>query len=182
MTRIRGASLTRPVSQPLRASLASIAGPDFWAGLLGRIAGLDGKASWTGGHAPKRQVFAGVRQGRRSVRGFTDALAPMEPPKRKTGGSGRVTAKGTRPGDRPGARPTSSSSASSEVGASSRYTPKAQRRELVPPHWIPIIMLALLVGGSILIMLRYLAWDSNTPIVLGLVLIMGGLFTATKWR
>ena len=106
----------------------------------------------------------------------------MAPPKRKTGDSGRVTAKGTRPGDRPGARPSGTPKAGSEVGASSRYTPKAQRRELVPPHWIPIIMLALLIGGSILIMLRYLAWDSNTPILLGLVLIMGGLFTATKWR
>jgi hypothetical protein len=103
----------------------------------------------------------------------------MAPPKRKTGG-GRVTAKGTRPGDRTA---TSRTSNDHEVAASSRYTPKAQRRQLIPPSWIPVIMLVLLIGGGLLIMARYLIFtESNLPTIAGLVCIMGGLYTATKWQ
>jgi len=107
----------------------------------------------------------------------------MAPPKRKTGG-GRVTAKGTRPGDRPAAAPPSGAhSDNHDVAASSRYTPKAQRRQLVPPSWIPIIMLVLLIGGGLLIMARYLIFtDSNWPTLVGLVAILGGLWTTTKWQ
>ncbi len=113
----------------------------------------------------------------------------MAPPKRKTGG-GRVTPKGTRPGDRPGgsakaadSSDTDVTSSRSAVAASSRYTPKAGRRGLVPPNWIPVIMVALLIGGGLMIMARYLVWDSsNIPTVLGLAMIMGGLFAATKWE
>jgi len=107
----------------------------------------------------------------------------MAPPKRKTGG-GRVTPKGTRPEDRYVAT-TSNDKHSDEhhVAASSRYTPKAQRRQLVPPHWIPVIMLVLLIGGGLTIMARYLFFtDSNIPTLLGLGMILGGLYTATKWR
>jgi hypothetical protein len=105
----------------------------------------------------------------------------MAPPKRKSGG-GRVTAKGTRPGDRPtGSR--SESAAHHDVAASSRYTPKAQRRQLIPPNWIPVIMLVLLIGGGLMIMARYLIFtDSNWPTLVGLVAILGGLYTATKWQ
>ena len=70
-----------------------------------------------------------------------------------------------------------------DVARSSRYTPKAQRRELIPPNWIPVIMLVLLIGGGVMIMLRYLVFtDSNIPTLVGLVMILGGLYTATKWR
>ena len=103
----------------------------------------------------------------------------MAPPKRKTGGSGRVTPKGTQPGDR---RAVNASGPDHAVAASSRYTPKAKRRELVPASWIPVIMLVLLIGGGVMIMIRYLAWDSNVPIMLGLLMILAGLYTATKWR
>jgi hypothetical protein len=108
----------------------------------------------------------------------------MAPPKRKTGG-GRVTPKGTRPEDRY-VSPTSKDHQHDEhhdVAASSRYTPKAQQRQLVPPNWIPVIMLVLLIGGGLMIMARYLIFtDSNIPTLLGLVMILGGLYTATKWR
>ena len=44
-------------------------------------------------------------------------------------------------------------------------------------------MLALLIIGGLLIMARYLVFtDSNIPTLLGLVCILGGLWTATKWR
>lgn len=111
----------------------------------------------------------------------------MAPPKRKSGG-GRVTPKGTRPEDR---HVTSISSQRHgdrhgdhhDVVASSRYTPKAQSRQLVPPNWIPVIMLVLLIGGGLMIMARYLIFtDSNIPTVIGLVAILGGLYAATKWR
>lgn len=110
----------------------------------------------------------------------------MAPPKRKTGG-GRVTPKGTRPGDR-AASPSSSpdseiTSSRSTVAASARYTPKQSRRQLIPPNWIPVIMLVLLIGGGLVIMARYLVWDSsNLPTIIGLAMIMGGLFAATKWE
>jgi LPXTG-motif cell wall-anchored protein len=46
-----------------------------------------------------------------------------------------------------------------------------------------VIMLVLLIGGGLMIMARYLIFtDSNIPTLLGLVMILGGLFTATKWR
>jgi hypothetical protein len=106
-------------------------------------------------------------------------MGPMAPPKRKSGG-GRVTAKGTRPGERP---TTSQTADGHEVSASSRYTPKQQRRQLIPPNWIPVIMLILLIGGGLMIMARYLIFtDSNWPTLVGLVAILGGLYTATKWQ
>jgi 1,4-dihydroxy-2-naphthoate octaprenyltransferase len=51
------------------------------------------------------------------------------------------------------------------------------------PPWVPVLMLGLLVVGGVVIMLRYLVFtDSNWPTVVGLVCILGGLYTATKWR
>lgn len=111
----------------------------------------------------------------------------MAPPKRKTGG-GRVTPKGTQPGNsrvtpKGGHAGSDEHHDHHEVAASSRYTPKQQRGGRIPPNWIPIIMVALLVGGGLFIMARYLFWtDSNIPTVIGLVAILGGLWTATKWE
>ena len=69
------------------------------------------------------------------------------------------------------------------MAASSRYTPKATQRQLVPPNWIPVIMLVLLIGGGLMIMARYLIFtDSNWPTLVGLACILGGLYAATKWR
>jgi len=69
-----------------------------------------------------------------------------------------------------------------DVAASSRYTPKAANRQRIPPNWIPVIMLVLLIGGGLMIMSRYLVWDSNIPLLLGLTMILGGLYAATKWE
>ena len=103
----------------------------------------------------------------------------MAPPKRKTGG-GRVTPKGTRPEDR---HSSSHVSDAHTVEASSRYTPKATKRQLVPPSWVPVIMLVLLIGGSLMIMARYLVFTgSNWPTFVGLAMILGGLYAATKWQ
>jgi len=54
---------------------------------------------------------------------------------------------------------------------------------LIPPNWIPVIMLVLLIGGGLLIMARYLFFtESNWPTLAGLIAILGGLYTATKWQ
>ena len=48
---------------------------------------------------------------------------------------------------------------------------------------MPVLMLVLFVAGALAIMLRYLVFDSsNWAMVVGLVCLLGGLFTATKWR
>ncbi len=44
-------------------------------------------------------------------------------------------------------------------------------------------MIALLILGGLMIMARYLVFtDSNVPTLIGLACILGGLWTATKWR
>jgi hypothetical protein len=107
----------------------------------------------------------------------------MAPPKRKTGG-GRTTPAGTKPGDRV-ATPAKAArtAASGAVSPSSRYTPPIPQSAKESPPWVPVLMLALFVIGAIAIILRYLVFpDSNIPLLIGLVCLLGGLFTATKWR
>ena len=44
-------------------------------------------------------------------------------------------------------------------------------------------MLVLLIGGSLMIMARYLVFTgSNWPTFIGLTMILGGLYAATKWQ
>lgn len=51
------------------------------------------------------------------------------------------------------------------------------------PPWLPALMLGLFIVGGLAIMARYLVFpDSNIPMVVGLVCLLGGLFTATRWR
>ena len=103
----------------------------------------------------------------------------MAPPKRKTGG-GRVTPSGTKPGERPAPK---SSTSGTRVAASSRYTPPVPQSAKESPPWLPALMLGLFVVGAVAIMARYLIFpDSNWPLILGLVCLLGGLFLATKWR
>lgn len=105
----------------------------------------------------------------------------MAPPKRKTGG-GRTTPAGTKPGER-AAAPAKAARTATTVGPSSRYTPPIPQSAKESPPWVPVLMLVLFVLGGIAIMLRYLVFDdSNWPMVVGLACLLGGLFTATKWR
>jgi hypothetical protein len=60
--------------------------------------------------------------------------------------------------------------------------PKSQ---LESPAWVPVVMLALFIIGGLAIMSRYLIWDegnSQIPLLVGLACLLGGLYTATKWR
>lgn len=90
------------------------------------------------------------------------------PPKRKPQG-GRVTAKGTQTG----------------ASGASRYTapiPESQKRS---PLWVPILLFSFLGLGALLIILNYTGLvpggeASNTYLLVGLGLILGGIITATQ--
>lgn len=104
----------------------------------------------------------------------------MAPPKRKTVG-GRTTEKGTKPGEV--RRVRSNDELDSGVAPSGRYTPPTSHKAEQPIPWIPYLMVALLVLGMVVIMLRNLVFtDNNWLTLVGLACILGGLFTATKWR
>ena len=109
----------------------------------------------------------------------------MAPPKRKT--NGRTTPKGTKPGE---SKSTSNSSGvpsgvtSGTAKASSRYTPPASALGHMneSPRWVPILMGILFAVGAALILTRYLFDTPQWMVFVGLAFIMGGLYTATKWR
>ncbi|MEJ7800975.1 MAG: cell division protein CrgA [Ilumatobacter sp.] len=103
----------------------------------------------------------------------------MAPPKRKTGG-GRTTPKGTRPGEQRIANPTENEYG---VRASTRYTPPVTSEMKAPQAWVPVLMVALFLVGMVVIILRNLVFTGNNWLTLvGLGCILGGLYTATKWR
>ena len=91
-----------------------------------------------------------------------------------------MTPKGTRPGEQKFANPEENERG---VHTSSRYTPPVTSEMKAPKPWIPVLMVALFVAGMVVIMVRNLAFAGNNWLMLiGLACIMGGLFTATKWR
>jgi hypothetical protein len=80
--------------------------------------------------------------------------------------SGRVTPKGT-----------------------GRYTPPTPKEYRVSPRWVPVLMLALLISGMLVIISNYLPGAGILPgdtdnkyLLVGLGLITGGFITATKYR
>jgi hypothetical protein len=54
------------------------------------------------------------------------------------------------------------------------------------PRWVPVLMFTLLVLGALVILLFYLGavpgGRSNWYLLAGLGLILGGLYTATKYH
>lgn len=69
------------------------------------------------------------------------------------------------------------------VHSSRRYTPPITKEMRSSAPWVPALMLTLLVLGAVLIVLRNLVFSGNNLLtLLGLACILGGLFTATKWR
>ncbi|HEV8298075.1 MAG TPA: cell division protein CrgA [Acidimicrobiales bacterium] len=98
-----------------------------------------------------------------------------KPAKRRIEG-GRVTPKGG--GTRGAASPA----------PSMRYTPPTLRRDQMPsPRWVPVLMFTLLGLGVVTILLNYVdlilpGATSNGYLILGLVLILAGIITATQYR
>ena len=69
------------------------------------------------------------------------------------------------------------------VHSSARYTPPVTRQMREGKPWVPVVMLVLLILGAVIIMARNLAFSGNNWLTLvGLGCILGGLYTATKWR
>ena len=108
----------------------------------------------------------------------------VAPPKRKTGG--RTTPKGTQPGQRvPGSNKVIEENEDG-VHASSRYTPPVPKYMKESPQWVPVLMFTLFIVGALVILFYYLGFvpggRNNWYLVTGLAMIMGGLFTATKYH
>ena len=73
----------------------------------------------------------------------------------------------------------------SNISKSSRYTPPTPKEFYESPKWVPILMFVFIGPGVISIILRYVVpafENTNTPVLVGLVFMLAGLFTATKWR
>jgi len=69
------------------------------------------------------------------------------------------------------------------VHTSRRYTPPVTSQMKAPKPWVPVLMVALFLLGMIVIILRNLVFTNNNILTLvGLGCILGGLYTATKWR
>ena len=73
----------------------------------------------------------------------------------------------------------------SSIGQSSRYTPPTPKEYYESPKWVPILMAVFIGLGAVSIIVRYLVPsfnNTNTPVLIGLFLMLAGLFTATKWK
>lgn len=94
---------------------------------------------------------------------------------------GRVTPKGghINPSRVHGADPES-------VSASSRYTPPVPEFKKVSPPWVLWVMFALLGVGFLVILFYYLGFvpggRNNWYLAVGLISLLGGLYTATKYH
>ena len=66
---------------------------------------------------------------------------------------------------------------------SSRYTPPVTSEMKAPKAWIRTLMSLPFLVGMVVIILRNLVFTGNNYLTLvGLACILGGLYTATKWR
>jgi hypothetical protein len=68
-----------------------------------------------------------------------------------------------------------------------RYTPPINRQAQVSRPWVPILMFTLLGLGAVVIFHNYVAIllpgaTDNKYLLLGLVMILGGIVTATQYR
>ena len=96
----------------------------------------------------------------------------MAPKKRRTGG--RTTPSGTQ--SHHGRSPE----------ATTRYTPPVPVTVKESPKWVPILMFVLLGLGALVILFYYLGFvpggRNNLYLFAGLIMVLGGLFTATKYH
>ena len=95
-----------------------------------------------------------------------------------------MSSKGKGPGQA-GAMAREAAHHESSVGQSGRYTPPTPKAFYESPKWVPILMFVFIGAGAVSILTRYVVpsfENTNTPVLVGLMLMMAGLFTATKWR
>jgi hypothetical protein len=100
-------------------------------------------------------------------------MAASRLPGRRKTKPGRTTERKTKPG-RTTERKTG------------RYTPPIPRTQKVSPRWVPVLMLACLIVGVIVVVINYLGvlpgGASNWYLLLGLGLIAAGFVIATQYR
>lgn len=90
-----------------------------------------------------------------------------------------MTPKGTKPGH----LSEHAAAPDRQVEGSTRYTPPKSKYSDESPPWFPFLVFGLLGAGGLTIVLRYLVWeDTNIPVAVGLALLLGGLWAATKWK
>ena len=69
---------------------------------------------------------------------------------------------------------------------SGRYTPPIPRTQKVSPRWVPVLMLACLIVGVVVVIINYLGvlpgGTQNLYLLIGLGLITLGFLTATQYR
>jgi hypothetical protein len=75
---------------------------------------------------------------------------------------------------------------------SGRYTPPIPKAQKVSPWYVPAAMGALLLVGTLIILLNYVSllptWGflpddtSNMWLLVGLVMILAGIVVATQWH
>ncbi len=96
---------------------------------------------------------------------------------KKTGG--RATPKG-------GARRDTHDDGGTGRTGNSRYTPPVPETVSHSPQWVPVLMFILLGAGALVILLYYLGavpgGRSNWYLGVGLLSMLGGLYTATKYH
>ncbi|HVC70495.1 MAG TPA: cell division protein CrgA [Acidimicrobiales bacterium] len=72
------------------------------------------------------------------------------------------------------------------VAGSSRYTPPIPKSVKTSPVWMGPLILALLIGGALLIVLNYFdvlpGAPTNWYLLAGIAVIAGGFITATQYR
>jgi len=82
--------------------------------------------------------------------------------------------------------PSAKTSGRATPRSSGRYTPPIPREVKVSPRWVPVVMLALLGLGALVILLNYLdvlpGGAKNIYLLVGLLSITAGFVTATRWR
>jgi hypothetical protein len=95
---------------------------------------------------------------------------------RRKGGPGGATGRGR----------SSGRVSSGAPGASARYTPPTPKSAKVSPKWMGPLILALLIGGALIIILNYFDVMPASPtswyIVAGIILIAVGFIVATRYR
>ncbi len=95
-----------------------------------------------------------------------------------------MTPKGTKPGHVT-AMAKEAPHHDSNISKSSRYTPPTPKEFYESPRWVPILMAVFLGLGAVAIISRYVVpafENTNTPVFIGLLFMLSGLFTATKWH
>jgi len=125
-------------------------------------------------------------ESRRAKKAKADAVVAERTVTRRTVTSRRVTPRGGSKAPAPSAASKARDAKKTESVVTRSPVPPSQQvyAKGPSPWWVPAIMFGLLILGALVIMANYMIGDqaSNTRLVIGLGLILGGIITATQYR